>query len=102
MWGNKLELINSSYKKAIAKLLQRKFPDQPPTVTDVLIDPTMKTGRVWLRADQATLSAVLKKRAELQAELPKLIKTRYLPHLEFIADDNYLDRLDELFDKVSQ
>ncbi len=79
----------------------REFPHVTNlTVTDVLIDPSGRTGRVWLATTLETLEEVEHKRGDIQAQLKKHVVTRYTPKLNFVQDDNYLNQIDILFNKI--
>jgi len=97
----KLEQNNHAYKKAIGEILLKVFPGVLPlSVTDVLLDASFQHGRVWLSTTPEILKEVEKERIEIQGKLKTKIKGRYTPRLEFLLDDNYLEKMDELFEKV--
>ena len=97
----KLEQVNQSFKKALGQILLKAVPDADHlTVADVLIDPSLQHGRVWLKTTPSTLKRVEEKRPEIQRMLVRYVKTRYTPRLTFLTDDNYLDHLDDLFLQV--
>ncbi len=101
MAKNKLEQVNQSYKKALGQILLKEFPEIIQlSVSDVLIDPSYQNGRVWLLTDPETVKLVEARRSLIQASIKKYVKTRYTPKLSFIADDRYLDKIDELYSKI--
>ena len=56
---NRLEQLSIAYKKALGTILLKEFPHlQSLSVVDVLIDPSGKSGRVWLATNPATLKQV--------------------------------------------
>lgn len=99
--NNRLEQLSIAYKKALGAILLKEFPHLASlTVTDVLIDPSGKTGRVWLATTEEILKEVEQKRGDIQGQLKKHVITRYTPKISFVLDDRYLDRIDNLFDKI--
>lgn len=99
--NNKLAILNGSYKKALGAILLKEFPHLPTlAVTDVLIDPSGKTGRVWLSTTDEILKAVEQRRGDIQNQLKEHVVTRYTPSFTFLLDDKYLDRIDSLFNEI--
>lgn len=96
----KIEQLNQSYKKALGGVLQEEFPGEGIIVDDVLLDPSMQHGRVWLIGNQQQLSTVIAKRSELQRLVQQRLKTRYTPKIEFLPKDDYLEKMDDLFNKL--
>ncbi len=101
MAKSKLEQYNQSFKKAIGSVIYKLIPNIPSfTVTDVLIDPSLRTGRVWVRTTPEGFKLIEEKRVDIQNNIKRFVKTRYTPKLSFVADDRYLDHLDNLFSEV--
>lgn len=99
--NNKLAILNGSYKKALGAILLKEFPHLATlAVADVLIDPSGKTGRVWLSTTAEILKEVEQRRGDIQNQLKKHVVTRYTPSFSFILDDKYLDRIDNLFNEI--
>lgn len=99
---HRLEQLNQAYKKALGEILVKLLPGVLPlSVTDVLLDPSLKEGRVWLVATPENLALVESNRPEIQAALPKLVKTRYLPKFQFLQDDRFSEKIDALFEQIS-
>lgn len=98
---SKLEQNNQAYKRAIGEILLKVLPGVLPlTVSDVLLDPSFQHGRVWLATNEKILKEVEAKRPEIQAQLITKIAGRYTPRLQFLMDDQYLGKLDNLFKEV--
>lgn len=99
--NNKLNILNGAYKKALGAILLKEFPHLAElTVADVLIDPSGKTGRVWLSTTAEILKEVEQRRGAIQSQLKKHVVTRYTPSFSFFLDDKYLDRIDNLFNEI--
>ena len=99
--NNRLEQLSIAYKKALGAILLKEFPHVASlTVIDVLIDPSGRTGRVWLSTTPETLKEVEERRGDIQGQLKEHVVTRYTPKFSFILDDKYLDRIDNLFNKI--
>jgi len=100
---SRIEQVNKALKKVLGEILLREFPDLLPLgVQDVLIDPPLERARVWLRTTAKILAEVEKKRQAIQLEIPKRVKLPRTPKLTFLLDDQYLDNLDQLFEKIEQ
>lgn len=103
MAKSKLEQNNQAYKKAIGEIMLKVLPGELPlTVTDVLLDPSFQHGRVWLSTTAAILKKVEEKRPEIQQLMKTKIAGRYTPRLQFLLDDQYLGKLDHLFEAVEK
>ncbi len=99
--NNRLEQLSIAYKKALGAILIKEFPHQAElAVVDVLIDPSNQTGRVWLTATPEVLKEMEQRRGKIQKQLKKYVLTRYTPKLSFLLDDQYLDRIENLFVKL--
>jgi len=72
----------------------------PLVVGDVLIDPSLKHGKVFLKTTPEILDMVIKKRSTIQQSLSRFVTTRYTPSFEFILDDNYIESIDNLYHKI--
>jgi ribosome-binding factor A len=95
-----IEQKNQSYRKALGKVLLKVFPGESLIVTDVLLDPSMKHGKVWIKGSTEGIEQINKKKGDISQELKRYVNTRYMPSLEFVLDDRYLDHIDELFSEV--
>lgn len=103
MQKSKLEQYNQAYKKALPGAIIKLIPDLGTiTIADVLIDPSLTHGKVWVRVSVEGLSRIEERRGDIQKEIVKHVKTRYTPKLQFIQDDQYLDHLDDLFASLGQ
>lgn len=100
---NKLQQVNQAYKKALGQILVNEFPGIVElTVSDVLIDPSYKHGRVWLRATDEVVGQVEERRVAIQAAMKNYVKTRYTPKLQFIQEEGYVERIDQLFEELEK
>lgn len=97
-----IEQRNQAYKKALGQVMLKQFPDASIIVADVLLDPSMQHGKVWLRTGTEALELIKHKKGQISRLLQRYVKTRYMPSLEFVIDDRYLDHLDNLFGKIDQ
>lgn len=101
--NNRLEQLSIAYKKALGAVLLKQFPYVPNlTITDVLIDPSERTGRVWLSTTPEILKAVEHRRGTIQGWLKSRVKTRFTPRFTFLLDDNYLGKIDNLFTEIEE
>jgi len=98
--SNSIEQVNTSYKKAIARVLTKTLPDSEIIVSSVLINPDRRSGRVWLKTSPDSIQQILSKRKEIQSMLTNLIKTKFTPKLEFLLEDDYLEQIDSLFNEI--
>lgn len=103
MQKSKLEQYNQAYKKALPAAVIKLIPDIGAlTIVDVLIDPSLKHGKVWVRVSAENLERLRDRRGDIQKEITTHVKTRYTPKLEFIQDDQYLEHLDDLFATIAK
>lgn len=103
MQKSKLEQYNQAYKKALPAAILKLIPDFGSiTIADVLIDPSLTHGKVWVKVTADGLDKLIERRGDIQKEIVKHVKTRYTPKLEFILDDQYLERLDDLFATITK
>ena len=101
--NNRLEQLSVAYKKALGAILLKRFPSQANlAVTDVLIDPSGRTGRVWLSTTEETLKEVNHCRGDIQGLLASRVVGRYTPKFTFLIDDKYLEHIDKLFSEIEQ
>lgn len=101
--NNKFEKYNQAYKKALASILLKELPGiWPLSVSDVLVDPSLKHGRVYLKTNPDILKQVEAKRSTILTSLTKHVNTRYTPSFVFLIDDNYVDNLDNLYDLIEK
>jgi ribosome-binding factor A len=97
---HRIEQLNQSYKKALGAVLQEEFAGEGIIVEDVLLDPSLQHGRVWLICTKEQLKGVIERKSTLQSMTQNYVKTRYTPKLEFLLTDNYLEKMENLFGKV--
>jgi ribosome-binding factor A len=101
--ANKLERLNQSLKKALGTVIRQELPDHPLLViVDVLVDQSLQSARVWVKATADELMILESKRPAIQAALGSQLKIRYTPKLTFLADDHYLDSLDQLYQQIDR
>ena len=101
MAKSKLEQYNQAFKKALPTVIYKKIPDVGQfSITDVLIDPSLMHGRVWISANPVSVKRIEEKRIDIQNDMQRYVKTRYTPKLTFIIDDNYLNKIDNLFNEI--
>lgn len=96
----KIEQLNQSYKKALGDVIQKEYSGQGIIIEDVLLDPSMQHGRVWLICNPEQLNKVQEKKGELQRLVQEHLMTRYTPKIEFIIADDYLGKIDNLFTEI--
>lgn len=96
----KIEQLNQSYKKALGEVLQKEYTEQGIVIEDVLLDPSMQNGRVWLICTPEQLKKVQEKKSELQRMVQDHLRTRYTPKIEFIIADDYLGKIDNFFSEI--
>jgi len=100
---NNIEKYNQAYKKAIASILLKELPNvMPLSVSDVLVDPSLKHGKIFVRTTPEILELIIAKRSAILTSLNKHVKTRFTPSFSFVMDDNYLEGLDNLYEKIER
>lgn len=99
----KLEQFNRTLEKAIIQIISKHIEDGASiSVSDVLTDPSFQKARVWVRASTAKIEWLNKNRHEVQKHFKEYLKLRSTPVLEFIQDDQYIDKIDDLFEKLEE
>ena len=96
----KIEQLNQSYKKALGEVIQKKYPEQGIMIEDLLLDLSMRHGRVWLMCTPKQLEKIQEEKGEIQRLVQDHLKTRYTPIIKFMIADGYLDKIDGLFNKI--
>lgn len=98
---SRIERVNQSLKKALGEILIELLPEvHPLTVSDVLIDPSLKHAKVYLTTDKANLAKAEHERVKIQNMINHRLKLRNTPVLTFIKDDDYLEKIDTLIDQT--
>lgn len=95
-----IEQKNQAYKKALGRVIPKLFPDRPIIVSDLLLDPSMQHGKVWVRASSEDISQLNQRLGDISKQLTRIVSTRYMPSLEFVMDDNYLEKINDLFSTI--
>lgn len=96
----KIEQLNQSYKKALGEVIQKEYSGESIIIEDVLLDPSMQHGKVWLICTPEQLDIIQQNRSTIQRLAQKYLATRYTPKIDFLISDNYLGKIDNLFSKV--
>jgi len=98
---NKIEQLNQSYLRAISQIIMSKLSVSNFTVTAVLVAASRQSAKVYIKADLETIKLLQLKSGQIQNELPKFIKSRYIPKLTILEDTDYSQRMDDLFEKIN-
>ena len=96
----KIEQLNQSYKKALGEVIQKEYSGEGIIIEDVLLDPSMQYGRVWLVCTTEQLDIIQKNKSNIQRLVQKHLATRYTPKIDFLISDDYLGKIDNLFSEV--
>lgn len=106
--NHRIEQIESTLRKALAQVLQRKISDPRirglVSITDVDVSPDMKRARVLVSVlpeqyGKRTLAGLRAADRHIQSEVKKLVALRLVPHLHFELDQT-LKRADEVFNAI--
>lgn len=102
-------------QKDLAEIFQREgmnfLPNMLVTITKVRMTPDLAIARVFLsffnsQDSSLALNTIKAHASEIRYKLGARIKNqaRIIPHLEFFIDDTneYVERMDEIFDKISK
>lgn len=107
---HRIEQIESTLRKALAQVLQRKLSDPRirglVSITEVDVSPDMKTAKVAVSVlpeayAKRTLAGLRAADRHIQGEVKKLVALRLVPHLRFELDDS-LKKAEEVYDAIDQ
>ena len=107
---HRIEQVESTLRKALAQVLQRKISDPRirgmVSITDVDVSPDMKQAKVFvsvLPEDYAkrTLAGLRAADRHIQSEVKKIVALRLVPHLRFELDDS-LKKAEEVYEAIDQ
>ncbi|XAM00434.1 30S ribosome-binding factor RbfA [Phycisphaeraceae bacterium D3-23] len=107
---HRVEQVESTMRKALAQVLQRKISDPRirgmVSITKVDVSPDMKTAKVLISVlpeqyEKRTLAGLRAANRHIHGELKKLVAFRIVPHLDFRLDES-LKTSDEIFDAISE
>lgn len=107
---HRIEQIESTLRKALAQVLQRKLSDPRirglVSITEVDVSPDMKTAKVAVSVlpeayAKRTLAGLRAADRHIQSEVKKLVALRLVPHLRFELDDS-LKKAEEVYDAIDQ
>lgn len=97
---NKLEQLNQSYKKALGRIIPKLLSDELIIISDVLVAQNYRSARVWVKCGPEQIEKLRAKRREVQTTLKRFLRSRYIIVLEFLPDDDLIETMDKLFEKV--
>ena len=95
--GRKISRLNRALLKAIGSIILNDSNFNKLLVRDVLVDPSLKSARVWLTGPKDQVELINAKRISIQNQLPRHLKIRETPKLTFLLEDQYLDHMEQLF-----
>jgi len=107
---HRIEQIESTLRKALAQVLQRKISDPRirglVSITEVDVSPDMKQAKVSVSVlpeeyGKRTVAGLRAADRHIQSEVKKLVALRLVPHLRFELDAS-LKKADEVFEALEQ
>lgn len=107
---HRIEQVESTLRKALAQVLQRKISDPRirgmVSITDVDISPDMKQARVLVSVlpeeyAKRTVAGLRAADKHIGSEVKKLVALRIVPHLRFELDDS-LKKAEEIYEAIDQ
>ncbi|MFN3168432.1 MAG: 30S ribosome-binding factor RbfA [Phycisphaeraceae bacterium] len=107
---HRIEQIESTLRKALAQVLQRKLSDPRirglVSITDVDVSPDMKHATVAVSVlpeayARRTLAGLRAADRHIQSEVKRLVALRLVPHLWFELDAS-LKKAEEVFEAIDQ
>ena len=107
---HRIEQVESTLRKALAQVLQRKISDPRirgmVSITDVDVSPDMKQATVAVSVlpeeyAKRTLAGLKAANRHIGSEVKKLVALRVVPHLKFELDDS-LKKADEVYQAIDQ
>lgn len=107
---HRIEQIESTLRKALAQVLQRKISDPRirgmVSITEVVVSTDMKLAKVCVSVlpeeyAKRTLAGLKAANRHIQSEVKKLVALRIVPHLNFELDDS-LKQADQVFKAIDE
>lgn len=107
---HRIEQIESTLRKALAQVLQRKISDPRirglVSITEVDVSPDMKQAKVFVSVlpeeyGKRTLGGLRAADRHIQSEVKKLVALRLVPHLRFELDTS-LKKAEEVYQAIDQ
>jgi len=107
---HRIEQVESTLRKALAQVLQRKISDPRirgmVSITDVDVSPDMKQATVAVSVlpeeyAKRTLAGLKAANRHIQSEVKKLVALRLVPHLKFELDSS-LKQADKVFKAIDE
>ncbi len=99
---NRLEKVNETLKHEISFILIEMAREEWGifTVTDVQIAPDLRIARVWIDGDPKAVEKISEHAHEINQLLRPRIRFRHIPRLKFIQDDETVNHVEELIEKM--
>lgn len=107
---HRIEQVESTLRKALAQVLQRKLSDPRirglVSITEIDVSPDMKQAKVFVSVlpetyARRTVAGLRAADRHIQSEVKKLVALRLVPHLRFELDVS-LKKADEVFDAIEE
>ena len=107
---HRIEQVESTLRKALAQVLQRKISDPRirgmVSITDVDVSPDMKQASVSVSVlpeeyTKRTIAGLRAANRHIHSEVKKLVALRLVPHLRFELDTT-LKKADEVFQAIDE
>ena len=105
MANDRMDQINKLVKREIAVILQRLFPDNIITVTDVKISKDLSFGKVWITGtgDDDELLKLCKREAKsIRQELSQKLVMRRIPYIQLMSDktEKEADKIEKILNQI--
>ena len=107
---HRIEQIESTLRKALAQVLQRRISDPRirgmVSITDVDVSPDMKQAKVAVSVlpeeyAKRTLAGLRAADRHIQSEVKKLVALRVVPHLRFQLDAS-LKKAEAIYEAIDE
>ena len=102
-----MEQIDALIKRELASEIQRNFPDQIITVTQVHVTKDLAYAKVWIASPIDAVKALKSCQSiakEMRKYLSKAVVARRVPSLHFVIDntEEKASRIDALINEIKQ
>ena len=107
---HRIEQVESTLRKALAQVLQRRISDPRirglVSITDVDVSPDMKQAKVFVSVlpetyAKRTLAGLRAADRHIGAEVKKLVALRLVPHLRFELDES-LKQAEQIYQAIDE
>lgn len=102
--NNRLEKINETLKHEISIILIELAEENWGIfiLTDVQVSPDLTIARIWIDGTDLAVKKMTEHTHEIFLALRPRIRFKHVPHLKFIKDDESVNRIEEMLERINE